>query len=192
MKDSLPSLFPIEINKAIISTYTRALARYSPADVIPVVEELCARWEHRYLPSAATISDLCSHKQGDFTEDSYYKNKREQDDREYKKMKETYKTETFEFRKALLNGDRLTESQLAAKKQCDIYVGYSFGERGLIDEIKKGKTVFTICYFAHFREFMAGVLPELTGEPKGNIVTAPKNRKPADEEYFKNFNFGDM
>jgi hypothetical protein len=192
MKDSLPSLYPVEINKAIVSTYTRALANYSPAAVIPAVEELCSRWEHRYLPSAATIADLCSHKQGDPSEDSYYKNKRVHDDQEYKKMKDTYKTETFEFRKALLNGATLSEVHEAAKKQCDIYIGYSIGERCLVDEIRKGKTPFTICYFAHFREFLAGVLPELTGIPKGNVSVAPKKPKVYDEEYFKNFNFNEM
>lgn len=169
-----------------IDLYHNALKRYTLKTINDVVMTLCAQWDKRYMPPVATIAELCSHKQGSSTgDDDCYKQKREKDDREYQQLKTVYAAETKEFRNAILNDKPLDEKQTAAKKQIDIYIGYAFGDRDLKKEFNKGKTAFTVCYFAHFREFLAGILPELTGKPKGNIVRTKNKPKNYGEEYFK-------
>jgi hypothetical protein len=153
-----------------------------------ILREVCRVWKKRYLPTPGDISDIYSSIGGEhkIEADHQYQEKRDKEEQEYQQLKTTYAAETKEFRNTILNDKPLTETQRAAKEQVDIYINYAFGSRDLKKEFLKGKTAFTVCYFAHFREFLAGILPELTGKPKGNLIVSHTKPKAYDEEYFKN------
>jgi hypothetical protein len=119
-----------------------------------ILREVCRVWKKRYLPTPGDISDIYSSIGGERKTEANreYQERRDRDDREYQKLKDVYAAETKDFRDAILNDKPLSERQRAAKKQVDIYIGYAFGERDLKKEFLKGKTAFTVCYFAHFSQ----------------------------------------
>lgn len=151
-----------------------------------ILREVCRVWKKRYLPTPGDISDIYSSLGGKYKTEADLKEqeKREKEDQEYQQLKTVYAAETIEFRNSILNDKPLTETQRAAKEQVDIYISYALGERDLKKELLKGKTLFSISYFAHYREFLAGVLPVLTGKPKGNLILPQRKPKPYNEERF--------
>jgi hypothetical protein len=187
IKDSLG--LRSDITDKTISAYWSVLSRYVDDIGDKILNEIIRTWDKRYLPSPSYIAAIAG-SWGEAKNDKQDNQKEENQD--YDRMKDVYLVESKEFHNAIINDKPLTETQAAAKKQIDIYVGYTFGERDAKAELKKGKNPYSISYMALYRQFLSGTLRELTGIPKGNISIQPKKRKAYDEDYFKNFNFGDL